>query len=189
MPASVDAAVQRAAEHSFPYSCDRATGELLAVLAAAVPPGGRILELGTGAGVGLAWIVHGLAGRDDVSVLSVEQDPATAQLAAGGDWPAHVTITTGDAEALLPGLGRFDLVFADAEGGKWSGLTLTLRALTDRGVLLLDDMDPQRYELDEHRRSIAAVRSTLAEDTGLVLVDLPVASGIIIATRRPDDQA
>ena len=31
----------------------------------------------------------------------------------------------------------------------------------------------------------AAVRSTLAEDTGLVLVDLPVAGGIIIATRRP----
>ncbi|MFC8453742.1 O-methyltransferase [Kitasatospora sp. NPDC057223] len=185
MPASVDAAVRRAAEHSFPYSCDRATGELLAVLAAAVPPGGRILELGTGAGVGLAWIVHGLGGRTDVSVLSIEQDPVTAGIAEAGEWPAHVTVSIGDAVAVLPGLGRFDLVFADAEGGKWRGLPLTLRALADRGVLLLDDMDPQRYELPEHHRSIGAVRSTLAEDSGLVLVDLPVASGIIIATRRP----
>ncbi|MFF1873507.1 O-methyltransferase [Kitasatospora herbaricolor] len=184
LPAPVEAAVRLASEHSFPYSCERVAGELLAVLAAAVPSGGRILELGTGAGVGLAWITHGLAGRTDATVLSVEQDPDTAALAASAGLPSWVTLTTGDAEALLPGLGRFDLIFADAEGGKWSGLELTLRALADGGVLLLDDMDPARYELPEHHRSIAGVRATLAADDHLVLTDLPVGTGIVIATRR-----
>jgi hypothetical protein len=41
----------------FTRSCEPGTGALLAVLAAAVPAGGRILELGTGAGVGTAWLI------------------------------------------------------------------------------------------------------------------------------------
>ena len=43
-PAIVDNAHERAVALGFDYSCDDGTGRLLAVLAAAVPPGGRILE-------------------------------------------------------------------------------------------------------------------------------------------------
>ena len=49
-------------------------GRLLAALAAAVPSGGRVLEIGTGVGVGLAWLVHGLGARRDVEVVTVELD-------------------------------------------------------------------------------------------------------------------
>ncbi|MFE4604257.1 O-methyltransferase [Kitasatospora indigofera] len=184
VPPLVAQAQQRAADNGFAYSCAPLTGELLAALAAAVPPGGRILELGTGMGVGLAWVLHGLRGREDVVLVTVEHDPKTAALAAGADWPGWVEPLTGDAVALLPGLGSFDLVFADAEGGKWSGLDRTLAALREGGVLLLDDMDPARYTLAEHHAAIAAVRATLRADAGLVLVDLPVGTGHIIATRR-----
>ena len=41
-------------------ACEPGVGRLLAVLAAAVPVYGRILEMGTGVGVGTAWIVYGL---------------------------------------------------------------------------------------------------------------------------------
>ena len=37
-----------------------------------------------------------------------------------------------DAEALLPELGAFDLIFADAPAGKWTGLDRTLAALAMR---------------------------------------------------------
>ena len=59
-------------------------GRLLSTLAAAVPPGGRILEIGTGVGVGLAWLAAGLEGREDVEVLTVESDERLAGECARG---------------------------------------------------------------------------------------------------------
>lgn len=185
VPPLVAQAQQRADAHAFGYSCEPLTGQLLAVLAAAAPAGARILELGTGMGVGTAWALDGLAGRDDVTLVTVEQDPKTAGLAAEAPWPEWVEPRTGDAVALLPELGTFDLVFADAEGGKWTGLDRTLAALREGGVLLLDDMDPARYTRPEHHESIAGVRAALQADTGLAIVDLLVGSGLVIATRRP----
>ena len=62
LPEGVAAALGRAREAGFALSCEVGVGRLLATLAAGVRPGGRILELGTGAGVGLAWIVKISAG-------------------------------------------------------------------------------------------------------------------------------
>jgi predicted O-methyltransferase YrrM len=53
LPSPVVASRQRAAEIGFAFSCEDEVGRLLAVLAATVPAGGRILEIGTGMGV--AW--------------------------------------------------------------------------------------------------------------------------------------
>jgi len=62
VPELVDAASTSGSEAGFQYSSDERVGRLLAVLAASVPEHGRILELGTGAGVGTAWLVSGLGG-------------------------------------------------------------------------------------------------------------------------------
>ena len=85
MPPLVQDAVARAREAGFALSCDPAVGLLLATLAAHLPAGARVLELGTGTGVGTAWITTGLLPRTDVTVVTVEKDPATAALAARGD--------------------------------------------------------------------------------------------------------
>jgi predicted O-methyltransferase YrrM len=94
-------ATEQAARAGFTMSCDPGTGRLLAVLAAAVPPAGRILELGTGTGtgtgVGTAWITTALQDRTDVEVLTIEIDPATAAVAATGAWPEFVRFIVGDA--------------------------------------------------------------------------------------------
>ena len=140
LPSRVDAALSRATHAGFELSCDPAVGQLLAVLAAAVPRNGRILELGTGCGVGLAWITHGLEGRADVEVVTIESAPEAIAVARSGDWPSFVSIVEGDAVTVLPTVGEFDLVFADAEGGKWERLDLTLAAVRLHGVLIVDDM-------------------------------------------------
>ncbi len=160
---------------------------MFAVLAAAVRTGGRVLELGTGVGVGLAWAVHGLRQRTDVTVVSVELDPNIAAVAASADWPDWVELLVGDAENLLPSLGKFDLIFADAPGGKWTGLQHTLNALNQGGALLLDDMNPDRYTKPEHLEAISGVRNLLAAQEDLTLIELAIGTHLIIATklRRP----
>lgn len=183
VPDVVREAERRAVERSFAHSCCPPTGPLLSVLAAAVRPGGRVLELGTGVGVGTAWITAGLQGREDVEVVTVERDEDLAELVRATDLP--VTVLTGEVEALLPGLGTFDLVFADAEGGKWTGLDLTVAALAPGGVLLVDDMDLARYHSPEDRAAVTAVRSTLLGHPDLVSAELAAGTGHVLSTRRP----
>jgi len=74
LPGSVLASYERAARAGFQLACEADVGRLPAALAAAVPSGGRVLEIGTGVGVGLAWLVHGLGARRDVEVVTVELD-------------------------------------------------------------------------------------------------------------------
>lgn len=181
VPAVVLAAERRAVERSFAHSCDAPTGALLAVLAASLRPGGRVLELGTGVGVGTAWITSGLERREDVAVVTVELDEELADLVRDTDLP--VTVLAGDAEELLPGLGTFDLVFADAPGGKWTGLDLTTAALAVGGVLLVDDMDLARYHRPEDVAAVSAVRQALLSHPGLTSVELPVGTGLVLSTR------
>jgi demethylmenaquinone methyltransferase/2-methoxy-6-polyprenyl-1,4-benzoquinol methylase len=159
---------------------------VLAVLAASVPPGGRILELGTGAGVGLSWIVEGLGGRGDVEVVSVEVDAATAEVATGLGWPDGVRIVVGDALDHIDRPARWDLVFADAQGGKWEGLADTVRSLRPGGVLLVDDMTPAEFMDDEHRDRTAEVRSHLLASPELAAVEIGWSTGLILCTRRHD---
>src|SRR5258708_35987240 len=122
IPALVAAATGRARSAGFRLSCEPAVGRLLSVLAAHLPADARVLELGTGAGVGTAWIVCGLLPRADVTVTTIEKDPQTAALAARGDWPHFVDLRVGDALGVLGETRAFDLIFADAQGGKWAGL-------------------------------------------------------------------
>ena len=159
---------------------------MLAVLAAAMPPGGRILELGTGLGVGIAWILSGLGSRSDVEVVTIEKDAEQVASLAAVDLPAHAIVIEGDILALLPTLGQFDLIFADAEAGKWTGIDLTIAALSPHALLLVDDMDISRYDSAHDRSLVEGVRKTLITDPRMVAVELNVASGMILASRHTE---
>src|SRR5437660_12510543 len=135
VPATVEQATRAATAAGFSLSCDPGVGRLLSVLATAVKPGGAILELGTGAGVGVAWIVAGLAGRTDVRVVSIELDPELGAVATANEWPDYVQLEVGDARELLRPPERWDLIVADSPGGKWEGLNDTIEALEPGGVL------------------------------------------------------
>jgi predicted O-methyltransferase YrrM len=141
LPEPVALAAERAARAGFTLSCDPGTGRLLSVLAAAVPPGGRVLELGTGAGVGTAWITDGLSHR--------------------ADWPGWVRLVTADALAFVPAAGQSDLIFADSRGGKWEGLALTVAALRPGGLLLVDDMTPRPDARHDEAAKLAEIRAEL----------------------------
>jgi predicted O-methyltransferase YrrM len=186
LPDSVQVAYTRAERMAFDLSSEPEVGWLLASLSAAVPPGGRVLEIGTGAGVGLAWIVHGLGDRSDVEVVTVESDPETVERVRSEPWPEWVRFEVGDGAKLVGALGQFDLVFPDAPGGKIFKLRKTVAALRPGGVLVVDDMDLSR-DHPAHPDLPAAlhtVRDRLVGDPALVCAELSCGSGIIVATRR-----
>ncbi len=179
----MQAAEARARDLGFDLSSEPEVGRLLAFFAQAVPPGGRILEIGTGVGAGLAWIVHGLGDRSDVSVVSVELDGGLVTMLRDLSWPEWVSITEGDGADLTGTLGSFDLIFPDAPGGKIRKLRKTVDSLRPGGVLLVDDMDLSRHSDPELRDGLASVRERLLGHPDLICAELDFASGVIVACR------
>lgn len=184
LPGPVAVATALASQAGFTMSCEPDVGALLAVLAAAVPAGGRILELGTGAGVGTAWLIHGLATRTDVDIVTIDNDTATADLAAQAPWPPYVRPIVGDAVHVTTREGAFDLIFADAQGGKWDGLDITIAALRPGGHLLVDDMTPPHFANAHHEHKTNEVRTRILDHPDLVSVPIAWSTGLILSTHR-----
>jgi predicted O-methyltransferase YrrM len=180
----VRAARGRAEELGFELSSEPGVGALLAALAAAAPQDARIAELGTGAGVGLAWIVDGLGARADASVFTVDTNEELLVTVAAAGWPGYVQFVHDDGAHAVREFAPFDLVFADAAGGKLEGLDGTIDALAPGGVLVVDDMDPARHADDGLLKQLGAVRDQILADPSLVAAELDFASGVIVATKR-----
>jgi demethylmenaquinone methyltransferase/2-methoxy-6-polyprenyl-1,4-benzoquinol methylase len=185
IPPDVQAAFDRAQAAGFTMSSEPTVGLLLAVLASGLPHESRMLEIGTGVGVGTAWITYGLSSRDDVEVISVEMDEGTAAIARSARWPSFVHLVHGDILSLIGDLGTFDLIFADAQGGKWFGLDRTIAALRPGAKLLVDDMEPDKWTFDEQPAKTEEVRRALLANPDLLCVELHESSGMILATRKP----
>ena len=111
-PPLVQRALALKRELGFERSCIREVGLLLHVLAAQRGRT-RVGELGTGCGVGAAWIVSALP--PSVPFVTVELDEARAGAAAelfAAD--ENVTVLQGDWHELMPPEAPFDLLFLDS---------------------------------------------------------------------------
>jgi predicted O-methyltransferase YrrM len=102
-------------------------------------------------------------------------------LACRGSW---VRLLTGDAVDVTRRVGSFDLIFADAQGGKWEGLDTTVAALRPGAHLLVDDMTPGGYADDHHARKISEVRARLLGHPDLISVEIAWSTGLILSTRK-----
>jgi predicted O-methyltransferase YrrM len=127
----------------FERSSIREVGRLLHVLAAQRGRA-RVGELGTGCGVGAAWIVSALPPR--VPFVTVELDETRARAAAGlfvAD--ENVRVLQGDWHELMPSEAPFDLLFLDSgkqhpevDGEDVIGL------LAPGATIVMDDLTPGR---------------------------------------------
>jgi predicted O-methyltransferase YrrM len=144
LPPLVEKALGAAREAGFEKSCSVETGRLLLVLAAQRGRA-RVAEIGSGCGVGSAWILSGL--RPEVRFCTVELDPGRAALTSdllGED--EHAVVLEGDWRDVLPPQAPFDLLFADGGRAKYEPELLGL--LAPGGTLVLDDLTPGRASPD-----------------------------------------
>ena len=167
----------------FTMASEPKTGALLTVLAAS-KPGGRFLELGTGTGLGTAWL---LAGMDAQARLeSVDSDAAVQAVARrhlGDD--ARVRFHLGDGADFLGALppGAFDLIYADAWPGKFTHLDEALSLLRTGGMYFIDDLLPQTNWPEGHAPKVPALIDALERRREFATVKLSWASGLMIVVR------
>jgi predicted O-methyltransferase YrrM len=181
---AVVAAEERARALEFKISCNECAGRLLAVLAAGVPASGRVLEIGSGVGMGTAWVVSGLGERTDVEVVTVERDPRLFEAVQLWRWPRFVRLLHADVLEVLGSLGSFELVFADSYSGKYQGLDRTIASLRPGGLLLVDDMAPRPNASERDRLEQADLLRTLLGHEWLQAVHMAWCSGVVLAARR-----
>jgi predicted O-methyltransferase YrrM len=141
-PPLVVRAEELAGRHGFTRSCEPEVGRLLHLLAA---QRGRVRvgEIGTGVGVGAAWMVSALP--PEVPFVTVELDDerwaAAAELFRED---GHVRVLHGDWRELLPPEAPFDLLFVDSGPSKADPGLVGLVA--PGGTVVLDDLTPGRTD-------------------------------------------
>jgi predicted O-methyltransferase YrrM len=183
IPAALDAIRRDTDAIGFTMASEPQTGSLLRTLAAS-KPASRFLELGTGTGVGTAWL---LAGMDNASRLdSVDRDAAVSAVAQRhlGDDP-RVTFHVSDGAGFLTRMGsqRFDFIYADTWPGKFTHLDLALSLLRPGGIYFVDDLLPQPSWPEDHGPKVPGLIARLDSQPGFVATRLAWASGLMILVR------
>jgi predicted O-methyltransferase YrrM len=115
-------------------------GQFLAMVAAGCG-GGLIGEIGTGTGIGSAWMASAMP--LDCALVTVEIDEQRANAAAAlFDADRRVTVLAGDARVVIPPLAPFDLLFADGGWRDPAGLGSLVDLVRVGGMLVMDDVAP-----------------------------------------------
>src|SRR5262245_13963752 len=185
-PASIADIVADTEARSFTMMSETKVGALLRVLAAS-KPGGRLLELGTGTGIGTAWLLSGMdaAARLD-TVENEEAVAAVARRNLGRDPRVRFHVAEGEAWLNAYAGEPFDLIFADAWPGKFYALAAALRLLAAGGLYVIDDLLPQPNWPDGHGARIEPLLAAIEQTPGLTCVRMAWASGLAVVARRAE---
>lgn len=171
----------------FERSSIREIGQLLAVLAASRPQG-RLAEIGTGTGVGSAWVVSAMGPEASFVTVELDDDRAAASARLFEDCP-NVRVLHGDWHELLPSEAPFDLLFFDGGGWKRSP-PHQMRAESERalelvaagGVVVMDDLAPEHLWPPEGPKWPDALREFWLDSdtlTGTEVLTTPDTSAIL----------
>jgi predicted O-methyltransferase YrrM len=165
-------------------------GRLLAVLVAARPRG-RFAEIGTGCGVGSAWIADALGPEATHVTVELDDDRAAAAGRLFADHP-NVRVLHGDWHEVLAPEGPFDLLFFD--GGHWkrgdvpAESTQALSLVAPGGVVVIDDLTPESLWPDEWRGQPDPPRDFWLNHPELVAAEVlttPVSAAILAVKAQP----
>lgn len=171
-------------EYGFDQPSDLHIGSLLKSLVAS-KPNSNILELGTGIGLSLSWMIEGL--DEHSRITSLDNDPKLIALAKEYfDDDPRVTILCQDGEEWIEQYSgdKFDLIFADTWPGKYNHLEETLDLLKVGGLYIIDDMNEEPNWPEGHAEKASQLIHTLETKAGLTVVKMDWSTGIIICTKQ-----
>jgi predicted O-methyltransferase YrrM len=184
LPAGYELIAAESKSLGFSMCSDLQTGSLLRTLVSS-KPGGRFLEIGTGTGLSLAFIVDGMDKNAMVtSIDNAEEFQAVAKNYFGRD--ERVDFYTGDGNDWIMEHKdeRFDLIFADSWPGKYMLLDETLAMLKPGGLYVIDDMNEQPNWPEGHDIKALALTAMLKANAAYNTTVLNWSTGLIIVTAR-----
>ena len=181
VPELVSSTLDLSRQRGFITSIRNETGRLLASLAASRT--GTLAELGTGCGVGSAWLSSGAP--KDARVVSAELDPALAddvqKIFADTD---NVDVIAGDWSTLEQ-YAPFSLLFVDVRD-VMEVIDVFADLLEPGGIAVLDDFVPSAFWPPIVEGRVDTVRERWLTDERFAAVEMliDVDASLIIATRR-----
>jgi predicted O-methyltransferase YrrM len=178
-PELLEAIIARTREIGFQSWCWPQVGALLRVMAA-LKPGGRLLEIGTGTGVGTCWLLDGMDA--DARLTTVDIDPKVQAIARShlGTDP-RLTVLCEDAGAVIrrQSPNSLDLIFADGGAGKYVLLDETLALLRPGGIYICDDMKPHPMWPPAHAAKVPPLMEKLAARRDFRRLYIDWSSGVV----------
>jgi predicted O-methyltransferase YrrM len=176
---------QATADIGFTMASDLLTGSLLRTLAS-TKPGGAFLELGTGTGMGAAWLLDGMDSASTLITMDKDEKPvAVARRYLGHD--PRITFHVMDGIAFLQLMHeqnrKFDAIFADTFPGKFVALEDALRLLKVGGLYVIDDLLPQPNWPEGHQQNVNRLLAELDQQSDLRLTKMNWSTGLIIAAK------
>jgi predicted O-methyltransferase YrrM len=183
LPRSYDSILHESKQIGFSMPSDLQTGSLLRTLVSA-KPAGKFLELGTGTGLSLSWIVEGM--DKDSQVVSIDTEEnflSIAKFFFESDPRVSILCMDGAAWIKQNKPSSLDLIFADAWPGKYNTLDETLALLKVGGFYVVDDMLPQSNWPEGHAEKADKLIQYLEGLDYIRLTKLNWSTGVIIITR------
>lgn len=181
----IHAAIEaKSKEIGFTMPSDLLIGTLLKTLITAKPKS-NLLELGTGIGLSLSWMIDGM--DTGSRIVSVDNDPKLSEIASSyfGKYN-RVTIVCEDGAQWINNYegDKFDLIFADAWPGKYSEIDEILELVKVGGFYIIDDMLAQSNWPEGHQEKANGLIAYLEGRKDFNLTKMNWSTGIIIASRK-----
>ena len=173
----------QAKNNGFTMSSAALVGSLLKTLVAS-KPAASFLELGTGAGLSLAWMLEGMDQSSDI--VSIESDPILTSIAKkylGSDTRATLICADGGLWIQENKQRKFALIFADTWTGKYEFLAETLDMLEVGGYYIVDDMTPLQSWTRSHAEKASNLVAYLDSRNDFHHTGLHWSTGIVLAVR------
>ncbi|MGB5500626.1 MAG: class I SAM-dependent methyltransferase [Maribacter sp.] len=173
-------------EISFTMPSDLYIGSLLKTLVSS-KPNGHFLELGTGIGLSLSWMIDGM--NESSTLISVDNDEALVAIANNyfcHDERVNIICQDGADWIHQNTEESFDLIFADAWPGKYSEIENVLSMLKVGGLYIIDDMNAQPNWPQGHEIHVNKLVDYLEQREDFVLTKMNWSTGLIIATKKHD---
>ncbi|CAN5595571.1 hypothetical protein BH23BAC1_BH23BAC1_19270 [soil metagenome] len=171
-------------EFGFTMSSDLYIGTLLKTLITSKPKG-NFLELGTGIGLSLSWMIDGMDAES--KLFSVDNDPELIEVAIGhfGEDRRVNLICQNGTEWIKAYKGdKFDLIFADAWPGKYSEIEEILELVKSGGFYVIDDMIAQPNWPEGHPQKVEKLIDYLEKRDDFNLTKMKWSTGLIIAAKK-----
>lgn len=174
----------RSKEIGFTMPSDLYIGTLLKTLISSKPKA-NLLELGTGIGLSLSWMIEGMDANS--TLTTIDNDPQLIKIAKdffGSDSRLEILCEDGSSWIKNYSGANFDLIFADAWPGKYSEIEETLDLIKVGGFYIIDDMKTQPNWPEGHQEKVNNLIAYLEERKDFNITKMNWSTGIIIAVKK-----